>query len=48
MAFNRSWSGKTIAGTFCHIPVFPGTPALVWGEEQAFYVLDNTDSNYVS
>lgn len=26
--------------------LFPGMPALVWGEEQAFYVLDNTDANY--
>ena len=26
--------------------LFPGMPALAWGEEQAFYILDNTNSNY--
>lgn len=24
----------------------PGTPILIWGEEQAFYVLENTNANY--
>ncbi|KAL8801671.1 MAG: hypothetical protein Q9182_004308 [Xanthomendoza sp. 2 TL-2023] len=27
--------------------VLPGIPLLVWGQEQAFYILDNTASNYV-
>lgn len=27
--------------------LLPGIPLLEWGEEQAFYVLDNTASNYV-
>lgn len=25
----------------------PGIPLLTWGEEQAFYVLDNTADNYI-
>jgi glycosidase len=25
----------------------PGIPLLLWGEEQAFYVLDNTANNYI-
>lgn len=37
---------RQLLGHFVISLVFPGTPALVWGEEQAFYVLDNTDSNY--
>jgi alpha-1,3-glucan synthase len=27
--------------------LLPGIPMLEWGEEQAFYVLDNTANNYV-
>ncbi|KAL8886169.1 MAG: hypothetical protein Q9215_006085 [Flavoplaca cf. flavocitrina] len=27
--------------------VLPGIPLLIWGQEQAFYILDNTASNYV-
>lgn len=27
--------------------LLPGIPLLEWGEEQAFYVLDNTANNYV-
>lgn len=25
----------------------PGIPLLLWGEEQAFYILDSTASNYI-
>lgn len=34
-------------GAFIITLVLPGIPLLVWGQEQAFYVLDNTASNYV-
>lgn len=27
--------------------VLPGIPLLIWGQEQSFYILDNTASNYV-
>lgn len=27
--------------------LLPGIPLLVWGQEQSFYILDNTASNYV-
>ncbi|KAL8728257.1 MAG: hypothetical protein Q9181_005404 [Wetmoreana brouardii] len=33
--------------TFIITLLLPGIPLLVWGQEQAFYVLDNTASNYV-
>lgn len=26
--------------------LLPGVPILTWGEEQAFYVLENTNANY--
>ena len=38
---------KQNLGTFIITLVMPGIPMLEWGEEQAFYVLDNTASNYV-
>ena len=33
--------------TFITTMLLPGIPMLEWGEEQAFYVLDNTANNYV-
>ena len=33
--------------TFITTILLPGIPMLEWGEEQAFYVLDNTADNYV-
>ncbi|KAL8851905.1 MAG: hypothetical protein Q9221_003229 [Calogaya cf. arnoldii] len=34
-------------GAFIITLVLPGIPLLIWGQEQAFYILDNTASNYV-
>ncbi|KAL8830931.1 MAG: hypothetical protein Q9170_005505 [Blastenia crenularia] len=34
-------------GAFIVTLVLPGIPLLIWGQEQAFYVLDSTASNYV-
>ncbi len=34
-------------GTFIITMLMPGIPMLEWGEEQAYYVLDNTADNYV-
>ncbi len=38
---------KQLLGMFLTTLLLPGIPTLVWGEEQAFYVMDNTASNYV-
>ena len=38
---------KNLLGLFIVTLLFPGIPTISWGEEQAFYVLDNTASNYV-
>ena len=38
---------KQLLGMFITTLLLPGIPTLVWGEEQAFYVMDNTASNYV-
>ncbi|KUL82805.1 hypothetical protein ZTR_09604 [Talaromyces verruculosus] len=38
---------RQILGLYIVSLLFPGMPALVWGEEQAFYILDNANSNYV-
>lgn len=38
---------KQLLGFFITTLLLPGIPTLVWGEEQAFSVLDNTASNYV-
>lgn len=38
---------KQILATYITTILLPGIPMLEWGEEQAFYVLDNTASNYV-
>nr|POE47199.1 cell wall alpha-1,3-glucan synthase ags1 [Quercus suber] len=47
------WPGLTngterqILGDFIVTLLMPGIPLVSWGEEQAFYTLDNTASNYV-
>ncbi|SMQ48893.1 unnamed protein product [Zymoseptoria tritici ST99CH_3D7] len=47
------WPGLTngterqLLGDFIISLVMPGIPMVSWGEEQAFYVLDNTASNYI-
>jgi len=38
---------KQLLGFFIITFVLPGIPTLTWGEEQAFYLLDSTASNYV-
>ncbi|KAI7053811.1 glycosyltransferase family 5 protein, partial [Hortaea werneckii] len=47
------WPGLTngterqLLGDFIVSLLMPGIPLVSWGEEQAFYVLDNTASNYI-
>lgn len=47
------WPGLTngterqLLGDFIISLLMPGIPLVSWGEEQAFYVLDNTASNYI-
>ena len=38
---------KQLLGNFITTLHMPGIPLLLWGEEQAFYVLDNTADNYI-
>jgi glycosidase len=38
---------KMLLGLFITTLHMPGIPLLLWGEEQAFYVLDNTADNYI-
>lgn len=38
---------KMLLGLFITTLHMPGIPKLLWGEEQAFYVLDSTASNYI-
>ncbi|KAK9425223.1 hypothetical protein SUNI508_13206 [Seiridium unicorne] len=38
---------RQMLGQFITVLELPGAPALYWGEEQSFYLLDSTTSNYV-
>jgi alpha-1,3-glucan synthase len=38
---------RQLLGHFITTIHMPGAPLLLWGEEQAFYILDNTASNYI-
>jgi alpha-1,3-glucan synthase len=38
---------RQLLGHFITTIQMPGIPLLLWGEEQAFYVLDNTADNYI-
>ncbi|CAZ80440.1 unnamed protein product [Tuber melanosporum] len=38
---------KMLLGLFITTLVMPGIPKLLWGEEQAMYLLDNTADNYI-
>ena len=38
---------KMLLGMFITTLMMPGIPLLLWGEEQAFYALDNTAGNYL-
>lgn len=43
----QNGTAKMLLGLFITTLHMPGIPKLLWGEEQAFYVLDNTAGNYV-
>ena len=43
----QNGTDKNLLGLFVVTLLFPGIPTLSWGEEQAFYVLENTANNYV-
>lgn len=43
----KNGTDKWLLGNFITTLLLPGIPLLLWGEEQAFYVLDNTAENYV-
>ncbi|KAF2804995.1 alpha-1,3-glucan synthase Ags2 [Mytilinidion resinicola] len=43
----RDGTARMILGMFIAVLHMPGIPLLTWGEEQAFYVLDNTADNYI-
>lgn len=43
----KNGTEKNLLGLFVVTLLFPGIPTLEWGEEQAFYVLESTASNYV-
>ncbi|KAJ5734104.1 hypothetical protein N7493_002890 [Penicillium malachiteum] len=38
---------RQLLGSFVTTLLLPGIPLLLWGEEQAFYILDGTASNYI-
>ena len=38
---------RQLLGHFITTLLMPGIPLVLWGEEQAFYVLDNTADNYI-
>ncbi|KAL3455940.1 hypothetical protein BJX64DRAFT_53383 [Aspergillus heterothallicus] len=38
---------RQMLGSFITTLMLPGIPLMLWGEEQAFYVLDATASNYI-
>lgn len=38
---------RQLLGHFVTTLLLPGIPLLLWGEEQAFYILDNTATNYI-
>lgn len=43
----KNGTQKQVLGFFIVTLLLPGVPTVVYGEEQAFYILDNTASNYV-
>ncbi|KAK0625431.1 alpha-1,3 glucan synthase [Bombardia bombarda] len=43
----RQGTERMLLGQFITTLLLPGIPLLLWGEEQAFYVLDNTADNYI-
>lgn len=43
----QNGTDKNLLGLYIVTLLLPGIPTLAWGEEQAFYVLENTADNYV-
>jgi alpha-1,3-glucan synthase len=43
----RQGVDRLLLGQMITTLLLPGIPLLLWGEEQAFYVLDNTADNYI-
>ena len=43
----RQGVDRMLLGQFITTLLLPGIPLLLWGEEQSFYVLDNTADNYI-
>lgn len=43
----KNGTQKWLLGNFITTLLLPGIPLMLWGEEQGFYVLDNTAENYV-
>ncbi|KAL3418573.1 alpha amylase [Phlyctema vagabunda] len=43
----KNGTEKFLLGAFITTLLLPGIPLVLWGEEQAFYTLDNTASNYI-
>ena len=43
----KNGTQKMLLGLFITTLHMPGIPMLLWGEEQAFYLLDNTAPNYI-
>ena len=43
----KNGTEKNLLGLYVITLLFPGIPALLWGEEQAMYVLESTNANYV-
>ena len=43
----KNGTEKNLLGLYIITLLFPGIPTLLWGEEQAFYVLESTNANYV-
>lgn len=42
----KNGTEKQVLGLYIVTLLMPGVPLLNWGEEQDFYLLDNTDDNY--
>lgn len=42
----RNGTHKQVLALYVVTLLMPGVPILTWGEEQEFYVLENTNANY--
>lgn len=42
----RNGTKKQVLALYVVSLLMPGIPNIAWGEEQAFYVLENTNANY--